>query len=57
MLMEGVGIEVQKIAIYMVDGQKLEIGVDNEVVQGGKTLLNKLEEDGQACRSLPSRPQ
>lgn len=57
MLMEGAGIEVQKIAIYMVDGQKFEIGVDDEVAQRGKILLDKLEGDGKACGSLPSRPQ
>lgn len=57
MLMEGAGIQVQKIAIYMVDGQKFEIGVDNEVAQRGKILFDKLEGDGQACRSVPSRTQ
>ena len=31
MLMEGVEIEVQKIAIFMVNDQKFEIGVDDEV--------------------------
>lgn len=55
MLMEGAGIEVQKITIYIVDGQKFEIGVDDEVAQRGKILLDKLEGDGQACGSLPSR--
>ncbi len=57
MLMEGAGIEVQKIAIYMVDGQEFEIGVEHEVAQRGKILFDKLEGDGQACGSVPSRPQ
>ena len=57
MLMESAGIEVQKIAILVVNGQKFEIGVDDEVAQRGKILLDKLEGDGQAGGSLPSRPQ
>lgn len=48
---------MQKIAIYMVNGQKFKIRVDYEVAQRGEILLDKLQGDGHACGSLSSRPQ